>query len=161
MNDIPRMITVGKIKGLNKTTKFLTIQVLTDNESRFRSGSNIWCLGNVYTIVGSKNKKANQISVRLSPDNPYMPMGSEITVPYETVESLEEGTFYHEDLVGIKELQEDQWLGELTDIIQTGSNDVYVITKGTSEKLIPALRSVVKDVDIDNKNMSVVLPKGL
>lgn len=53
-------------------------------------------------------------------------------------------------------------LGVVRDVLHTGSNDVYVVSgsKG-KEILIPALKTVVKEVSIENKRIQVTLPKGL
>jgi len=54
-------------------------------------------------------------------------------------------------------------LGKIDDILQLGSNDVYVV-KGHEkykEVLVPALKDVVKNIDIEAKKIDVVLPEGL
>jgi 16S rRNA processing protein RimM len=43
----------------------------------------------------------------------------------------------------------------------TGSNDVYVVTGGEKEVLVPALSKVVREIDIDSGFMVVDLPEGL
>lgn len=71
--------------------------------------------------------------------------------------------YYICDILGIKVYTiNDEYLGEITDVFATGSNDVYVVTppKG-NDILIPVIDEVVKEVDID-KNIAVVeLIKGL
>ena len=52
-------------------------------------------------------------------------------------------------------------LGKVDSIFPTGSNDVYVVKDGRKEILIPALESVLKDVDLDSGIMVVDLPEGL
>ena len=52
-------------------------------------------------------------------------------------------------------------LGELAEILETGANDVYVITGGDKNLLVPALRTVVREIDIDTGLMVVDLPEGL
>ena len=55
-----------------------------------------------------------------------------------------------------------QALGKLKEVIKTGSNDVYIVkNQNGSEILIPALKSVVKDVSIEDNKMVVNLPEGL
>ena len=56
---------------------------------------------------------------------------------------------------------DDQYLGRLDSIIETGANDVYVVHKEDREILIPALKSVVRSIDIESKIMQVELPEGL
>ena len=55
----------------------------------------------------------------------------------------------------------EKYIGRLESIIPTGSNDVYVVKDDATEILIPALASVVLDIDLDRKRMLVQLPEGL
>ena len=51
-------------------------------------------------------------------------------------------------------------LGELTDVLQTGSNDVYAIKLlDGKELLIPAIESFVKQIDMNARKMIVVVPE--
>ena len=53
-------------------------------------------------------------------------------------------------------------LGELQDVLQTGSNDVYVIRDDSGKEiLLPALKSVVRSILPEQKRIEVVVPKGL
>ena len=52
-------------------------------------------------------------------------------------------------------------LGKLADVLQTGANDVYIVKDDKREILIPALKSVVKEIDLQNKKIIVDLPEGL
>ena len=52
-------------------------------------------------------------------------------------------------------------LGKLKDVLQTGYNDVYVVKDDKREVLIPALKTVVKEIDLQNKKIIVDLPEGL
>ena len=75
---------------------------------------------------------------------------------------LAEGEYYMEDLIGCSVFESGKFLGKLEDIIETGANDVYsVMDKSGRELLIPALKNVILDVDIEKKSMEVILPEGL
>ena len=75
---------------------------------------------------------------------------------------LDEDTFYWFELIGIDVYtKEEQHLGQIESIIQTGSNDVYVVKNGDKEILIPAIESVVLDVNLKQKRMQVDVPDGL
>ena len=52
-------------------------------------------------------------------------------------------------------------LGKLTDVLQTGANDVYIVKDEKREILIPALKTVVKEINLQNKKIIVDLPEGL
>ncbi|MDD2338435.1 MAG: ribosome maturation factor RimM, partial [Geobacteraceae bacterium] len=75
---------------------------------------------------------------------------------------LPEGEYSWCDLIGLVLQKEGgETLGELVDIFETGSNDVYVVTAGTREILIPATEEVVLNVDLDAGRMIVRPPDGL
>ena len=78
-------------------------------------------------------------------------------------EKLEEDTYYIVDLIGCKVCTDDQKeLGELIDVFSTGSNDVYVVKDELGKQvLLPAIKDVIKNVDIKNKLITVHLMEGL
>ena len=89
-------------------------------------------------------------------------VGSELFILKEELPDLEEDTHYWFELIGLQVYTtEEKYLGRIESIIETGSNDVYVVKDHKSEVLIPALESVVRDVDIENNRMQVDLPEGL
>ena len=74
------------------------------------------------------------------------------------VAPLGEGEYYSFDIIGLRVINQDgAELGEITDILKTGSNDVY-ITKAADGRqiLIPALKKVVTEINIEDGYMKVV-----
>ena len=89
-------------------------------------------------------------------------IGAELFVPKEALPELEEDTHFWFDLIGMAVYTtEEKYLGRIESIIETGSNDVYVVQDNKKEVLIPALESVVLDIDIKDNRMQVDLPEGL
>jgi 16S rRNA processing protein RimM len=89
-------------------------------------------------------------------------IGAALFLPKAALPQLENGSFYWCDLIGIAVYTtEDVYLGRIESIIETGSNDVYVVKNKKKEVLIPALESVVMNVDLKQKRMQVDLPEGL
>lgn len=75
---------------------------------------------------------------------------------------LEEDEYFIADLVDCDVYEKETYLGKITDVLQTGGNDVYVVNGGKyGEVLIPAIRQVVREVDIESKKVWVELPEGL
>jgi len=75
---------------------------------------------------------------------------------------LPEGSYFICDIIGMQVVDmSGNELGCLKDVIKTGSNDVYVVGKDEEEILIPALKTVVKNIDLESNKMIVDLPKGL
>lgn len=89
--------------------------------------------------------------------------GKDLLVNREDAVPLEENENYVADLIGLTVVTEDgETLGELTEVMETGANDVYVIeTEDGRELLIPAIRDCILDVDLDEEVMTVHILPGL
>ncbi len=77
---------------------------------------------------------------------------------------LEEGEYFILDLIGLSVIDADtgEEYGTLSDVSQTGANDVYHIQKpGEAQKLIPAIPQVVVKTDIEGGVMRIRPLKGL
>lgn len=76
---------------------------------------------------------------------------------------LSENSYFIADLMGIEVYtEENELLGNITDIFPTGSNDVYVVKDELGKQvLLPAIKEVIKNVDIENRKMIVKLIPGL
>ena len=83
-------------------------------------------------------------------------VGSEIAVRRSTLRPLELGEFYWCDLTGLNVLDKfGNRLGQVEDIFETGSNEVFVIRDGEKEILIPAISEVVHSIDLEKGEMMV------
>ncbi|WP_026487887.1 ribosome maturation factor RimM [Butyrivibrio sp. XBB1001] len=90
--------------------------------------------------------------------------GCELTIDRKDAIKLEPGEYYCADLMGLSIVdEEDKLLGTVTDIIQTGANDVYEMTKENSEDkiYIPAIKDCVKNIDLENKKITIHVIEGL
>ena len=75
---------------------------------------------------------------------------------------LDENTYFIQDLIGmeVKDADTGVLYGKIKDVMQTGTNDVYVI-EGEKEYLIPAIPDVVINTDIDGNLMLIRPLEGL
>lgn len=74
---------------------------------------------------------------------------------------LEPGEYYVPDLIGLSVVNEDgNPVGELTDVLETGANDVYVVT-GDREILVPAVKEFILSIDMEARQMRVRLLEGM
>lgn len=108
-------------------------------------------------LVIVKFKEINDINDLL----PYK--GCDLLVSRENAIPLEEGEYYIADIIGSKVItDEDEELGVLKDVLQTGANDVFVVKmKDGKEVLLPSIPQCVLDKDLENKIVKVHLMKGL
>ncbi|MBN1105794.1 MAG: 16S rRNA processing protein RimM [Deltaproteobacteria bacterium] len=73
----------------------------------------------------------------------------------------EEEYFWHE-IIGLEVyLDTGKYIGEIRQILPTGSHDVYVVQGGQSEVFIPAVRDVVRDIDLREGRMIISCVEGL
>lgn len=77
---------------------------------------------------------------------------------------LEEGAYFVQDLIGMKviDAESGEEYGELTEVSETGANDVYHI-KSSEGKMyyIPAIPDVVKETDVEGQLMKITPLPGL
>lgn len=89
--------------------------------------------------------------------------GMDIFVPFDDVEPLPEGIFYHWQILGLEVItDEGEILGNVERILETGANDVYLIRGRSGEELLlPAIQSVILDIDLQEGRITVRLIPGL
>ena len=161
---IGKIVGVHGIKGANKFKSFAdSISVyrpgrsllMRDNRNRETSVEINWVKSHTGTPL---------ISFKGVTDRPQAQalIGAELFIPETELPELDEDTFYWFELIGLDVYTaQEEYLGRITSIFPTGSNDVYVVKDRQKEILVPALESVVIDIDLENKCMRVDLPEGL
>lgn len=81
----------------------------------------------------------------------------------EDLPELEEGAHYIADLIGLDIVDEEgELIGKLVDVFNTGANDIYDVKReGKKNLLLPVIQDVVKDIDLENKKITVHVMEGL
>jgi len=76
---------------------------------------------------------------------------------------LPEGEYYHHQLLGLRVFDlQGNLLGVLSEILETGANDVYVVRdEGGSEILLPVIEGVILEVDLGARRLIVNPPEWL
>ena len=88
---------------------------------------------------------------------------ADLLVTREHAVKLEPGEYFIVDLIGLQGISDEgEDLGELSDVIKTGANDVYVFSKqGEADLLVPKIPDCVKEIDLEKKTVLVHLLPGL
>lgn len=164
------MISVGEICGTRGLQGELKVLPLTDFPERFKDMEEIWVdcgpRSGYYKIEKYRSYKQLLIFKLVGIDTVEAAGGlvkGLLKVNEDEVFPLPEDTHYIFQLLGLKvDDLEKGYLGVVTDVLQTGANDVYVI-KGDwyGEILIPAIKDVVLDIDLTASRMKVKLLPGL
>ncbi len=162
-------ISIGQIINTYGVKGELKVYPLTDNINRFNDLEDIYielneelknfrieyikCMNN---LVVMKLKGIDDIDSAKKLQNHY------INVHRNNAIKLPENTYFVCDIIDADVYTvEGLYLGKVYDVIQTGSNDVYIVKKQNSEILIPALKIIIKDLNIIEKRIIVDLPEGL
>ena len=89
--------------------------------------------------------------------------GKSLYVTRENAVKLQKDEYFIADMIGMRVVStEGEELGKLTDVLQTGANDVYVVEQeGTPQLLLPAIKDCVRDIDMEQMVMTVYLMPGL
>lgn len=163
-------LEIGKIANSHGVKGEVKIIPLTDNPERYNDLEWVYIDKEPglqkYDIEGVKYFKGFVI-LKLkginSIDDAEKLKGLFLKINRENAVRLPEHCYFICDLIGCEVFEENgSRLGELKNVIGTGSNDVYIVKdeKG-KEILIPALKSVVELICIEDKKIVVSLPKGL
>lgn len=163
-------LKIGQIINTHGVKGELKIYPLTDNVKRFSK------LKFVYIKSGKEYNKFNVEGVKYSGELVILKLkGIEdmnaaieykkqyIYVDRENAVKLPKDSYFIADLIGLDVYtDEGQLLGSISSVFSTGSNDVYEIKReDESTFLIPAIKDVVKEVDIENNKIIIKLLEGL
>lgn len=166
MNDY---LAVGKVVNTHGVRGELKVMPMTSDLSRFDYllfvSVNYEGKLREFRVTGARFHK-NMVLIKLqgvdTMDEAEKFKGQELLVHRKHARPLEEDEYFICDLIGLEVYEEDQCLGTLADVLETGSNDVYVVKQpGKRDLLLPALKSVVLKVDLEGKRMEVKVPEGL
>ena len=89
--------------------------------------------------------------------------GCALLVSADDLEELDENEFYYFEIIGCQVVTTDgETIGEISEILETGANDVWVVKRpGQKDALIPYIEDVVKAVDIETKQVTIQVLEGL
>ena len=158
-------IEIGKIVNTHGLRGHIKVEPWCDGIETFEYLNRVF-VGNVeYAIESVKNQK-NLFLLKLakldSIEDAEKLKNKVIYANEDEMPPLPEGVFYIKDIIGLSVYDGDNFIGEITDWIETGANNVYVIKRPNGKDvLIPAIDSVIAEVDIENKKMSVNMLEGL
>jgi len=167
-------IKVGKIVNTFGIKGEVKIYLYTDfPEQRFYKGNQL-LLGK----EGNSEKKRITIETAKPYKNVYLVKFEEwnnineveklrdyyLWITKEQQNDLEEGEYYFYQIIGCEVLSTNgEKLGSVTDILTPGANHVWVVKSlnGKKEILIPYIDDVVKDVDVENRKITIEVMEGL
>jgi 16S rRNA processing protein RimM len=167
-------LPIGKIVGAHGVNGNLKVCSYAESVSIFKPGCLILAIhaGKIEKYLAIKWAKPHGKSILLSfkgvedRKTAETLIGAELFIERTALPELEEGVYYWTDIIGLSVFTTDnQYIGRVESIMATGSNDVYVVKdpnkENNNETLIPAIESVVLEIDFERKRIRVNLPEGL
>jgi 16S rRNA processing protein RimM len=158
-------VAVGYIRGPHGLDGEVKVDSLSDVPDRFvigaqfQGGDRSLTIGSLRThkgalLIGFKRYTRREQAEKLR--------GLLLEIPESDVPPLAADQYYRHQLVGLNvQDAEGAPLGMLTEVLDTGANDVYVVSDGESELLVPAIESVVRSVDVARGVMTIDPLPGL
>ena len=154
---------IERPRGLRGELKALP---LTDFPERFAPGARVWIAAQervvaasswqrdrlYLTVIGIEDREAAE-ALR----------GELVEIPDGERPPAHEGLYYIDDIEGLAVSDTaGRPLGSVREVLSTGANDVWIVDRGGEpDLLVPALRDVVKQVDLAGGSIIVDLPDGL
>ena len=161
--------TIGTVVALFGLRGELKVRTLTDIPNRFAELDAVYS-GDQHVrhlIEGVRPYKGDMILLKLKgfddATGAEKLRGVDLTIPLSELAKLPPDSYYQHDILGLRVFTlEDRPLGTIVDIIETGSNDVYVVKMPHGiQHLIPAIKDVVKQIDLVRHTMHIDPIPGL
>jgi 16S rRNA processing protein RimM len=164
----PVFLVVGKLRRPHGVRGEMILEVYTDFPERLRTGSTVF-VGEEHQPrkIRSRRRYSEDLLLALegctTPEEAGELRNTYLYVRSDLIPPLPEGEFYHHQLLGLCVVSDEgRYLGRLTQILETGANDVYVIQpESGKEILLPAVDSVILSVELPRGEIRVHLIPGI
>ena len=163
-------LEVGQIVNTNGLKGLLKVNPFTDDMKRFEELKTVLILHKKelleFEIEDVKYQK-NQVLLKLkgidSIEEAEKYKEDYIKINRKDAKKLPKDTYFIADLIGLEVYTDsNEYLGKVDDIFPTGSNDVYVVKDDLGKQiLLPGIKDVIKQIDIEKNKIIVTLIKGL
>lgn len=159
----PLFLAVGRLRRTHGIHGEMLMDVLTAFPERLRARKLVY-IGEEHSPVRITHvRKMGTADLLVSfagyedADQAALLRNKMVFVRAENLPELPEGEYYHHQLLGLRVVDESgKDLGFLTEIMETGANDVYlVVNPEGQETLLPAIESVILGVDLEKREMTV------
>ncbi len=161
-------IAVGRVVRPHGVRGTLLVEPISEMIHSLEPGAEVYLQGadgpkRVQYLRAHRDRYLLAIESCIDRDQAEQFRGAEVRLRGDLAQELPEGEFYHWQILGLEVVTEDgEHLGQISRILETGANDVYVVEKpGEKELLIPAIDAVILDVDLAQERLTVRLIPGL
>lgn len=160
-------LRIGEIVAPRGVHGEVKVNIETDNPERFYALDTVY-LGdtlNPFEVERARLFKGQALLQLKGIENRNQAERLRHTPVYVSIEDalpLAKDQYYYHQIEGLPTFTaEGERLGYVSEIIRTGSNDVYVIRGGRKEILLPVIKGVIHQIDLEEGRIIVELPEGL
>jgi 16S rRNA processing protein RimM len=168
----PRYLAVGRVLRPHGIRGELRVDVMTDYPERLGQHVHLWLASpdhpqvvQRYTVEKTRWHRGVLLLKLGGCDDRNAAeqlRGMLVQIPIQEAVPLEEGEYYHFQLIGVQvETESGDLLGQVVQVLETGANDVYVVRGSRGEILVPAVDDLVIELDLESKRMVVCLLPGM
>ena len=170
MRNSDKKVRIGRIRNTHGLKGEMKVTPLTDFPDRFSLLDQVYVEDRkgTYTLYPVKSARLHQNDVLITlggvedVDAAKLLQNSYLAIDRQDRMPLPEGSYYVDDIIGCQVYEGQELLGTVADVVETGSNDVYVLKSSAYPNLcIPAIHDCILKIDVDNGRIDVSLPKGL
>jgi len=163
------LVNIGKVVATQGNKGEVRIVPLTDFPDRFQNIERIYLVQKEKKPVTTEIERAwhhKGFVILKFKDYDSISQAAElkgffIAIPKEERMKLKKDEYYIDEVMGLEVENEDgKRLGKIIDVVRNPGNDVYVV-KNDKELWVPAIKEVVKKIDLENKKMVIHIVEGL
>ncbi len=163
------LIIIGKIVNTHGLNGALKVKSFTDfKEQRYQKGTPLYIAFKQeiipVTVVSQKVIKTLDLITFKEFDNINQVekfKGCDLLFNKELAHELEEDDYYYDQIIGMNVYNEDELLGKCIDIKEYPQGEVLVVKIGSKNKLIPFRKEFVKEVNIKENKIELIMWEGL
>ena len=148
--------SIGLIRKPHGVKGAIKVGPLCDDVARFKQLKIVYIDNNKYTVTSaqiSQDEVILTLKEITSCNDAELLRNKEIQVDKKDAVKLEEGRYFIVDIIGCEVFVEDKSIGIIKEVLQHGAADVYVIKSKDTEIMVPALKKLLKVVDVEKKQI--------
>lgn len=162
-----RFLVIGRVLGPVGLAGELRARVLTDFPERFTQVQTLYVGDNLHPYRAQNVRlEVGTVLLRLEgvadASAVQALVNQDLQIPIAEAVALPEDQFFWHEIVGLDVIDEDgASLGKVTDVLRTGSNDVFVVRHGSREILLPVIEDVIHAIEPRARRVVVHLLPGI
>ena len=161
----PVFLLVGQLRSAHGVKGEINMEVLTDFPERLRPNRTVYAGDNHQPLRIDRTRWKDKLLIISfqginGRDEVSAFRNQLLYIRTEEIPELPDGDYYYHQMIGLKVVDEaGQSVGILTEILETGANDVFVVIPEVGpEVLLPAIEAVILGVNLEKQEITVRPP---